>query len=130
VPDSVSLTVDLAGKRWLGQAEADGLERSTIEPYRDHLEQHIIPFIGGKKLTQLTPPGVYDYIDKMKAAGRSEETIRRVVQTLGRIFKFAKGRGLAGHNPVSDVQLRSTKRGKKRLRCSSSRDLTLSGSRP
>lgn len=114
VPDSQSLTIAVAGKRWLDQAAADGLERSTIEPYRDHLNQHIGAFIGAKKLTQLTTPGVYDFIDKLKAAGRSEETIRRVVQTLGRIYKFAKGRGLAGHNPVADVQLRSTKRGKKR----------------
>lgn len=115
VPDSASATVSKAADDWLKAVEEDeDLERSTYEHYRQHVEIHIRPLIGNKKLTHVTTPLVYGFIDAMKAKGRSKETIRRAVQSLGRIFKFAKGRGLVGQNPVADVRLASSKRGKKR----------------
>jgi integrase len=115
VPDSASTTVSKAANDWLKAVEQDeDLERSTYEHYRQHVEIHIRPLIGSKKLTQVTTPIVYAFVDAMKAKGRSKETVRRAVQSLGRIFKFAKGRGLVGQNPVADVRLASSKRGKKR----------------
>ena len=40
-PDSTSITVKEAGKRWIDQAKQDGLERSTVTQYRQHLDLHI-----------------------------------------------------------------------------------------
>ena len=37
VPDSQSITVAEAGRLWLKSCEAAGLERSTLEYYRQHL---------------------------------------------------------------------------------------------
>jgi len=45
-PARSSVTVAHAGEDWIAQGEADGLERSTIEQYRQHLDYHIKPFIG------------------------------------------------------------------------------------
>src|SRR4051794_7766558 len=43
---SASITVAQAGEDWIAQGETDGLERSTVEQYRQHLDYHIKPFIG------------------------------------------------------------------------------------
>jgi integrase len=115
VPDSASVTVAVAAGQWLKHCDEAGLERSTTLHYGQHVEEHIKPFIGGVKLTQVTTPKVYAFVDELRAHGRSPEMVRRAVQSLGRVFKFAKGRGLVGHNPVADVELKSTKRGKARV---------------
>ncbi|MCH8111712.1 MAG: site-specific integrase, partial [Proteobacteria bacterium] len=51
-PDSASITIAEAGRRWLDHREREGLERSTIKQGREHLELHIAPFIGGEKLSR------------------------------------------------------------------------------
>ncbi|MFL5118983.1 MAG: tyrosine-type recombinase/integrase [Microvirga sp.] len=109
------MTVAVAAAQWLKACETAGLERSTTLHYAQHVEQHIRPFIGCLKLTQVTTPKVYAFLDELRANGRSPEMVRRALQSLGRVFKFAKGRGLAGHNPVPDVQLKASRRGKDRV---------------
>jgi site-specific recombinase XerD len=115
VPDSQSTTVGQAADDWLKEAEASGLEWSTVLHYRQHVDHHIRPLIGSLKLTAVTTPRVHAFADELKASGRSAEMTRRAVQSLGRIFRFAKGRGLVGHNPVTDVKLKKSKRDKARV---------------
>ncbi|MGU3337188.1 tyrosine-type recombinase/integrase [Methylobacterium mesophilicum] len=123
VPDSQSMTVGRAADDWLKSAEEGGLERSTLVHYRAHVNEHIRPLIGALKLSQVTTPRVYAFADEMKEKGRSAETVRRSVQSLGRIFRFAKGRGLAGQNPVADVKLRRSKRDAGRVEIPTREDL-------
>ena len=42
-PDSESIMVAEAGKLWLESGDNNGLERSTLESYRQHLDFHIGP---------------------------------------------------------------------------------------
>src|SRR5262252_2822853 len=58
VADSASITVAAAGKLWITAAESDGLERSTLAQYRQHLRLHITPYIGNLKLSQLNAPTI------------------------------------------------------------------------
>src|SRR5215831_7444588 len=57
-PSTASITVAEAGKQWLAQGERDGLERSTLAGYRQHLELHIAPYIGRVKPAELLPSHV------------------------------------------------------------------------
>lgn len=114
VPESQSVTVARAAEQWLAAAEANGLERSTVDHYRQHVAEHIKPFLGALKLTAVTTPRVFAFAEELKEAGRSPEMVRRAVQSLGRVFRHAKGRGLVGSNPVADVKLSRSKRGKAR----------------
>jgi integrase len=54
-PPSTSITVREAGHAWVAKAAADGLERSTVRQYEQHLA-HLLPYIGALKLTVLTRP--------------------------------------------------------------------------
>ncbi|HUN43672.1 MAG TPA: site-specific integrase, partial [Acetobacteraceae bacterium] len=55
-PERDSATVAEAGRLWLERGEREGLERSALDKYRNHLEMHITPRIGAVKLARLTAP--------------------------------------------------------------------------
>jgi integrase len=99
VPDSQSVTVAEAGRLWLQSCEAAGLERSTIDAYRQHLERHITPLIGAVKLSRLTMPMVRTFEDKL-ALDRSPAMVRKVRISLGALLTDAQDRGLVGQNVV------------------------------
>jgi integrase len=76
--DSRSITVAEAGQLWLASGEAAGLERTTLENYRQHVELHLVPFIGATKLSQVTVPLVRHLEDRLRA-DRSATMVRRVI---------------------------------------------------
>src|SRR6516165_3455808 len=61
--DSRSITVSEAGRLWLTSREAAGIERASLENYREYLDLHIAPLIGATKLAALTAPFVREYED-------------------------------------------------------------------
>ena len=106
VADSATVTVKEAGEDWLETCKAEGLERSTIEAYRQHLELHIVPLIGRLRLSALNVPAVRSLQDRLRAEGRSPTMVRRVTTSLGSLLAEAHERGLAAHNAVRDMSKR------------------------
>lgn len=103
VPDSDTVTVAEAGQLWLQSGAAAGLERTTLDQRRQHLELHIAPMIGATKLNRLTVPAVRAWQDQLRAAGRSPAMIKRATVSLGSIFADAQQRGLTIRNPVQEA---------------------------
>lgn len=112
VADSASQTVGEAGSRWVAAAERAGLERSTTDQYRQHLNLHIVPFIGREKLSRLSIPSVRAFEDKLRSEGRSPAMVRKILVSLGSLIADAQERGAAARNPVRDM--RGKRRGKDR----------------
>jgi integrase len=110
VPDSQSIMVAEAGRLWLKSCEAAGLERATLNQYRQHLTLHIVPLIGAEKLSRLTAPMVRTFEDKL-ALDRSPAMVRKVRGSLSAILADAQECGLVGQNVVRDLRARR-KRGK------------------
>jgi integrase len=108
-----SPTVANAGEDWIKAAEADGLERSTIKQYREHLNQHIVPFIGRMKLSEISAPTVRKFEGTLRKEGRSPAMVRKVIGSLGAVLADAREQGLAAHNAVRDLR-RNRRRGKER----------------
>jgi integrase len=104
VADSASVTVEKAGALWITSGESAGLERSTINQRKSHLEHHIIPLIGQTLLSRLTVPAVRDFEDTMRKEGRSPAMVKKVLTSLGSILADAGERGLAMRNPVRDIK--------------------------
>lgn len=103
-PASTSITVAIAGEDWIAQGETDGLERSTIEQYRQHLDYHIKPFIGAVRLAELTPAGVQDFRYTLIREGRSRVMAKKAVGSLGAILATAMAAGRVGRNVVRDQE--------------------------
>jgi integrase len=121
-PDSASLTIAEAGKRWIETCERNGLEPATIDPYRQHLRLHIEPYLGKVKLSQLSAPMVREFEDTLargdmpegKAAQpRSPAMVRKVRTSLSALLGDAQERGLVARNVVRELR-RARKRGKER----------------
>ena len=113
IPDRNSVTVAQAGKLWLAQNEADELERYAIKRNRQHLDTHIVPRIGNKRLNQINVPEVRAFIDRLRSEGVSKALAKMIVTSLGSIIADAQERGLASHNPVRDMRKNRGKRGQK-----------------
>lgn len=113
VADSDSVTVKAAGAFWIATAEAAGLERSTINQYQQHLDLHIVPFIGDTLLPKLTVPVAREFEDNLRAGGRSPAMIRKVMVSLGSLLADAQERGLVIRNAVREKS-RSRTKGKSR----------------
>ena len=104
-PERVSPTVKEAGALWIKRCNEKQLEQSTIRSYEEHGDLHIYPFIGAKKLSDLNAPAVNAFADILREKKRSPEMVRRVVRSLGAIFREARRRGLSSVDPTAGVDL-------------------------
>ena len=114
-PESESVTVAEAAKLWLSRAELEGRERSTCEQYRQHVELHINPLIGGTKLARLTTPAVEGIRDKLVGT-MSRPMAKKVLGSLKSILTEAQRRGLVAHNAASPVKIEIAGRHKRKLK--------------
>ncbi|HVQ81748.1 MAG TPA: tyrosine-type recombinase/integrase [Pseudolabrys sp.] len=97
---------------WLKSAEAQNLERTTLEQYQQHLRLHIVPFMGRTKLSKLTAPAVRAFADKLREEGRSGTMVKYIIRSLGGLLSDAQERGLIVRNPV--IELRGRRRGQRK----------------
>ena len=107
IAPSKSPTIAQAGAKWLDGS--DKLEASTVESYKQHLRDHIIPFIGDLRLGHISVPVVRNFMDRLKSEGRSAAMIKRVVGDLGSILADAQERGEVAHNAVRSLSKRKQK---------------------
>lgn len=108
VPDSASITVRQAGAEWLKACEAADLERTTIDQYRQHLDLHILPFLGNEKLTHINVPTVKALQTRLRQEGRSPAMVRIVTTSLGSLLAEAQESGRVSHNAVRELKKRRT----------------------
>lgn len=106
VADRETVTVAAAGKLWIARGEAAGLERSTVEAYRQRLNLHIVPFIGAEKLSKITVPVVRSFADRVRAEGRSPAMVKKALTALSSILSDAQERGLCVRNAVKEMSRR------------------------
>lgn len=110
VPDSETVTIKQAGDLWIKACAAAGLERSTIDQYKQHLKLHIEPFVGAVKLPRVTVPSVRAFQDELRENGRSPAMVKRVTTSLGAILSDAQGRGLVIRNAVHEMSRSRSRR--------------------
>jgi integrase len=100
--------------RWLEQMVAI-LRPSTLEHYRSDMEHHVKPYLGQKKLTQITASDLRKLYDDLKKQGRvhprpgqsrglATTTIHGIHTTLHHALKSAVDQRLLPHNPADHVE--------------------------
>jgi integrase len=113
-PESKSVTVAQAAADWIGYIEGEGRERSTVDQYRQHVRQHIVPRIGNDKLARLTSPRINAFRDELIKA-MSRAMAKKVLGSLKAILKDAKRRGNVAQNVAADISITSHGREKPKL---------------
>lgn len=104
-PENASITVAEAAALWLQRCELEGLERSTLRQYRNHVDLHILPRIGAEKLARLTTPRCEALKDQLLGAC-SRALAGKVLTSLKSIISEAQRRGLVAHNVAAPVRIR------------------------
>lgn len=110
-PGSISPTVKEAGSLWIKRCKEKKLEPMTVKGYEEHVDLHIVPFIGAKKLSDMTVPACNAFADQLRDAGRSAAMIKKIIRSLGSIFKEARRRGLSNVAPTVGLDLDLPQRG-------------------
>ncbi len=112
--DSASVTVKEAAENWIKRAELEGRERSTIKQYRGHVTNHIVPLVGGVKLSRLTTPDVEAVRDRLLEK-LSRTMAKKVLVSIKGILREAQRRGKVSQNVASGVRIVIGKRHRRRL---------------
>ena len=101
-------TLGAAADAWLSHLEAAGMKASSLRAYRSALAW-FLPTLKDRSLDRVTEEDIERAIRRMRAAGRSDKSIRNYVGVLRALFTFAtdKRRRWAARNPAP----RSTFRG-------------------
>ena len=110
---STSVTVERAGELWLKEGEAEGLERSSVDQRRQHLELHINPFLGGCRLSDLTTPAIYQFDGQLRDGGRSLAMRRKIITSVKTLLTFCQKRALVAQNVATPVKIKTDDRAKK-----------------
>jgi integrase len=116
---SKSITVAEGCRLWLETGQGNGLERTTLDSYRQHTALHIVPLLGAVKLSALTTATVREFEDRLRRKGTSPVMTKRVLTSLGSMLADAQERGLVAQNVVRNLRTarrgKDTKRGNGRL---------------
>lgn len=90
---------DLA-RDWLDDKRGD-IRQGTYEQYRGHIENHLIPALGGIKVDAITYPVVRKFLNTSTA---SRATARKILTTLNSIMTYGIRCGYTTKNPVEHVE--------------------------
>jgi integrase len=99
---------------WLPKQEArvaqGELLKSTCEQYTRDGRNHLLPTFGRYRLEQIGVEQVERFRDRLSASGKANDSVRRIVNTLGYVLDLARKWRLIPYNPVSDVEKPRPKR--------------------
>jgi integrase len=108
-PENASITVAEAAELWMEKGKLEKLERSTLRQYRNHVDLHITPRIGGTKLARLSAPTIEAFRDDLLRE-LSRPMARKVLASLKSILGEAQRRGLVAQNAAQPVRVDVKKR--------------------
>jgi integrase len=98
------VTVAQAAEIWIKAGELDGLQATTIRQRDQHVRLHIVPRLGGVKMSKLTAPMVEEFKDGL-LRDISRPLARAVLTSLKGIIRVGRVKGLIGSNPAEAVRL-------------------------
>jgi integrase len=83
----------------------DRYKPSAIRSYDTSLRLHVLPDLGGVRLSDVTRADVQDIADRMLATGADPSTIRNALMPLRAIYRRAVTRGDVAVNPTTGLEL-------------------------
>jgi integrase len=113
-PEATSKMLGEAVEVWLQRAEAEGLERATVDQYRQH-RGHILALIPAEtKLAKITQARCEQLRDDLLTR-HSRAMARKLLQSFKSVLKDAKRRGLVAQNVAAETTIGAGKRHKRKL---------------
>lgn len=98
------ITLDEWYQKWLRVYKEPVVRPNTIRHYRYVYEHNISPYIGKKKLVDVTKLMITDVLNRLKDKGYQWESLNKVKLILGDIYSRAIEDEFAVRNPVKGVR--------------------------
>ena len=114
-PESASITIAEAATLWLERAEAEGLERATVDQCRQH-RGHILAVIPARTALATITTARCEQLRDDLLAGHSRQMARKVLQSFKSVLREAKRRGLVAQNVATETAIGSGGRHKRRIK--------------
>ena len=93
-------------QEWLDMSSAPksgGLSPSTVRQLDQRLKKHVLPYIGGLPIADITASDVLALLRRIESKGL-HETAHRVRALCSRVFKYAVITGRASHDVAADLK--------------------------
>lgn len=97
-------TFEAIGREWYAKT-APALASNTKGKLLRFLETDVFPWIGARPIASLAAADLIGVIERIERRG-AMDIARRVHNYMGRIFRYAVGRGLVGRDPSRDIELK------------------------
>jgi integrase len=97
-------TFEVIGREWYAKT-APMLAENTKSKLLRFLETDVFPWIGARPIASLAAADLIRVIERIEQRG-ALDIARRVHNYMGRIFRYAVGRGLATRDPSRDIELK------------------------
>lgn len=78
---------------------------ATLRGYRQALQDHVLPALGGRKMNAVTTSDLQALVDRWGAEDQSPSTIRNSIKPLQAIYRRARAREGLAVNPTRDLEL-------------------------
>jgi integrase len=99
------MTLEAFVQEWRSSV-AVNLKGSTARAAESHLRAHIIPKLGGLRLTEIDTKTVQTFVAYLSTGGRSRKTVENVLLTLSSILRVARVWGYScGNFTVGDITM-------------------------
>ncbi|MFN8108900.1 MAG: site-specific integrase [Thermoleophilia bacterium] len=82
-----------------------GIRPNTLRDYRDDLEQHVIPVLGGRRLSSIEPRHLKALTLKLAEQGKAPSTVRNIMAPVRALFATAVEEGVLRTNPCLGLRL-------------------------
>ncbi len=97
-------TFEVIGREWYAKT-APMLAENTKAKLLRFLEVDVFPWIGARPIASLAAADLIKVIERIEQRG-AMDIARRVHNYMGRIFRYAVGRGLTTRDPSRDIELK------------------------
>jgi len=97
-------TFEVIGREWYAKT-APMLADNTKAKLLRFLELDVFPWIGARPIASLAAADLIHVIERIEQRG-AMDIARRVHNYMGRIFRYAVGRGLVSRDPSRDIELK------------------------
>jgi integrase len=112
-PDASKLTVKVACEAFLANCEGrlrrdERMTRKMLTVYRGHINNHVLHAehgISSWRLSQLTARAVGDFRDRLRNAGATVPTTRKILATLHSVLEYAISQDWIAANSVHGVKV-------------------------
>ncbi len=108
LPLSPRTRLDTVAGRWLerfvGMVAAGERRQRTLDAHRYHLDRHILPLLGQRRISSLTVEDIVAWLTALHGQGCSEKTRASALATLRSILRYARRQGWIPADPAARLE--------------------------